>query len=191
MSINAFSPNRFTPSPQQARLNPQVVQQRNGAQIRPEDAQRLAPLIQDLLSHSSFVNFKAFQTFWGELMGKADGFFLTDITFERNGSARVVFETLALKQEAFRRAETIRAAQVDGFKAGKADYYSRHGRSSPSDMKYPITFEGHTVNALPRLETLRDKTACLIMDVDTNNPVSALSEFENAQALINAVELPS
>ncbi|MFN9691915.1 MAG: hypothetical protein ACK551_07450 [Vampirovibrionales bacterium] len=30
MSINALPPNRFTPSPQQARLNPQVAQQRQG-----------------------------------------------------------------------------------------------------------------------------------------------------------------
>jgi hypothetical protein len=125
-------------------------------------------------------------------MGKADGFFLKNITFERNGSARVVFETLALKQEAFNRAETIRAAQVAGFKAGEAAYYSNNKRFAPRAMKYPITFEGHTVNALPRLEAAsEDNTACLIMDVDTHNPVSALSEFENAQALINALGLPS
>jgi len=144
MSMNSLSSARFAP-PQQARLNPQVAQQREGVSIDPSDAEHLQPIIDTMFQAASDHlkleilgsplttrrrEMEALRTAWAELFGKEDGFKLKAISRLPNGESY----QLALEAEVPRLAESVAARISQEQKRFSNEVLiERDGRYLPTD----------------------------------------------------------
>jgi hypothetical protein len=190
MSMNSLSSARFAP-PQQARLNPQVAQQRSGVQIRPEDAQRLAPEIEKMFKalsdnlkvqalDDSSIDRKALlaglRGQWKAFTETPNGFFLTEVehfpdfkSYQLTLSTHPSPEAHVLSEAKVHVGESLRTKQFD---------------ARDRQLTSITTAQGQELPASPKLN-VRHSGAALYPHFSLTNPKETKTALDNTQAVIN------